>query len=48
VRLATPSFAYTSPVLLGTGVRWFENLGKAPIRLANPTVVEGNGVTHLA
>ncbi|GAB3565932.1 dihydrofolate reductase family protein [Amycolatopsis endophytica] len=36
------------PVLLGEGVRWFENLGKAPVRLGNPTVVEGNGVTHLA
>ncbi|NIH87055.1 dihydrofolate reductase family protein [Amycolatopsis granulosa] len=36
------------PVLLGEGVRWFENLTKAPVRLSNPTVVEGNGVTHLA
>jgi dihydrofolate reductase len=36
------------PVLLGEGVRWFENLGKAPISLDNPVVVEGDGVTHLA
>ncbi|GHF01280.1 deaminase [Amycolatopsis deserti] len=36
------------PVLLGEGVRWFENLAKTPVRLSNPTVVEGNGVTHLA
>ena len=36
------------PVLLGSGVRWFENLAKAPVQLGNPTVVEGNGVTHLA
>ncbi|GAA3854577.1 MULTISPECIES: dihydrofolate reductase family protein [Amycolatopsis] len=36
------------PVLLGEGVRWFENLAKVPVRLSNPTVVEGNGVTHLA
>ncbi|MFJ8818369.1 dihydrofolate reductase family protein [Amycolatopsis thermoflava] len=36
------------PVLLGEGVRWFENLSKTPVRLSNPTVVEGNGVTHLA
>jgi dihydrofolate reductase len=36
------------PVLLGEGVRWFENLAKTPIRLGTPTVVEGNGVTHLA
>ncbi|MDQ0380352.1 dihydrofolate reductase family protein [Amycolatopsis thermophila] len=36
------------PVLLGEGVRWFENLGKAPVHLSDPTVIEGNGVTHLA
>jgi dihydrofolate reductase len=36
------------PILLGEGVRWFENLGKAPVALENPVVVEGNGVTHLA
>jgi dihydrofolate reductase len=36
------------PVLLGDGVRWFENLGKSPVRLSDPTVVEGRGVTHLS
>jgi dihydrofolate reductase len=36
------------PVLLGEGVRWFENLGKQPVRLSDPTVIEGRGVTHLA
>ncbi|HEY0537654.1 MAG TPA: dihydrofolate reductase family protein [Actinoallomurus sp.] len=36
------------PVLLGTGVRWFENLAKAPVPLGDPAVIEGNGVTHLA
>ncbi|MFL6124348.1 dihydrofolate reductase family protein [Actinophytocola sp.] len=36
------------PVLLGEGVRWFENLSKAPVQLSDPTVVEGNHVTHLA
>ncbi|NUT51737.1 MAG: deaminase [Saccharothrix sp.] len=36
------------PILLGDGVRWFENLAKAPVQLGNPTVIEGNGVTHLA
>lgn len=36
------------PILLGEGVRWFDNLAKAPVRLGNPTVIEGNGVTHLA
>jgi dihydrofolate reductase len=34
------------PVLLGEGVRWFENIGTA--QLGNPTVIEGNRVTHLA
>lgn len=36
------------PVLLGAGVRWFENLTKSPVQLGNPTVIEGNGVTHLS
>lgn len=36
------------PVLLGEGVRWFENLSTAPVRLGDPAVIEGNGVTHLA
>ncbi|GAA2411374.1 dihydrofolate reductase family protein [Actinomadura vinacea] len=36
------------PVLLGEGVRWFENLSRTSVRLGNPTVIEGNGVTHLA
>lgn len=35
------------PVLLGAGVRWFENLATAPVRLSDPVVVEGDGVTHL-
>ncbi len=36
------------PILLGHGVRWFENLGKAPVQPGNPPVIEGHGVTHLA
>jgi len=36
------------PVLLGEGVRWFDSLGGSAIRLGNPKVIEGNGVTHLA
>jgi dihydrofolate reductase len=36
------------PILLGDGVRWFDNLGNAPVHLGTPTVIEGNGVTHLA
>jgi dihydrofolate reductase len=36
------------PVVLGDGVRWFDDLAKAPARLGNPTVIEGDGVTHLA
>lgn len=35
------------PVLLGRGVPWFETLRTAPIVLADPTVVCGEGVTHL-
>lgn len=35
------------PVLLGAGVRWFDNLGTDPVRLGNPRVVPGNRVTHL-
>lgn len=34
------------PVLLGSGVRWFDTL-PAPVRLSSPTVTEGDGVTHL-
>jgi dihydrofolate reductase len=35
------------PLLLGRGIRLFENLDSTPIELENPTVSEGNGVTHL-
>jgi dihydrofolate reductase len=34
-------------VLLGSGVRLFENLAVTPAVLGNPTVVAGAGVTHL-
>jgi dihydrofolate reductase len=34
-------------VLLGAGVRLFDNLAKTPARLGDPTVVAGVGVTHL-
>ena len=36
------------PLLLGQGIRFFENLASAPIELQGPTVNEGNGVTHLS
>jgi dihydrofolate reductase len=36
-----------APVLLGGGVRLFDNLGAAPIELEITRVVEGIGVTHL-
>lgn len=36
-----------APVLLGQGIRWFDNLGDTPVRLGDPRVVEGRGVTHL-
>jgi hypothetical protein len=34
-------------VLLGAGVRLFDQLAKTPVVLGNPTVVTGVGVTHL-
>ena len=34
-------------VLLGAGVRIFDNLASAPVVLGDPTVVAGVGVTHL-
>ena len=35
------------PVLLGSGVRLFDNLGEVPIQLEQTRVVEAPGVTHL-
>ncbi|WP_434742611.1 dihydrofolate reductase family protein [Micromonospora sp. SH-82] len=35
------------PVLLGDGVPFFGRLGVGPVELDNPTVVEGDRVTHL-
>jgi dihydrofolate reductase len=35
------------PVLLGRGIRFFDKLAAAPIRLSDPKVVEGRAVTHL-
>jgi dihydrofolate reductase len=35
------------PVLLGKGIPYFANLGKTPILLDGPRVIEGSGVTHL-
>lgn len=35
------------PVLLGNGVRLFDHLNVAPVRLETPIVVEAAGVTHL-
>jgi uncharacterized protein YndB with AHSA1/START domain/dihydrofolate reductase len=35
------------PVLLGSGIRMFGELGKVPVQLDPPVVTEGNGVTHL-
>ncbi len=34
-------------VLLGSGVRLFEHIASTPVVLGNPTVVVGDGVTHL-
>jgi dihydrofolate reductase len=36
-----------APVLLGSGVRLFDNLGAKPIELESTRVIEGSGVTHL-
>ncbi len=35
------------PVLLGEGIRFFDNLSRAPVALEGPDVIEGTGVTHL-
>jgi dihydrofolate reductase len=35
------------PVLLGEGIRFFDNLAGAPIEPEGPKVIEGTGVTHL-
>lgn len=35
------------PVLLGEGIRFFDNLATAPVQLDGPTVLEGKHVTHL-
>jgi len=36
-----------TPVLLGSGVRLFDHLGRAPIQLEQIAVVQGKGVTHI-
>ncbi len=35
------------PVLLGEGIRFFDNLAHPPVMLENPTIIEGDRVTHL-
>ncbi len=35
------------PVLLGAGIRFFDNLRGTPVELEGPRVIEGTGVTHL-
>lgn len=35
------------PLLLGSGVRLFDNLADVPVVLGNPKVIAGVGVTHL-
>ncbi len=35
------------PVLLGDGIRFFDNLRGTPIRLEDPSIIEGVRVTHL-
>lgn len=35
------------PVLLGRGIRFFDNVERPPVMLDGPTVIEGDRVTHL-
>jgi dihydrofolate reductase len=35
------------PVLLGDGIRFFDNLSDTPVELEGPRVIDGTGVTHL-
>jgi dihydrofolate reductase len=35
------------PVLLGAGVRLFDNLTGTPVKLHDPRVIQGSGVTHM-
>ena len=35
------------PVLLGEGIRFFDNLTNSLVTFENPTVIEGDRVTHL-
>lgn len=35
-------------MLLGDGIRLFDNLINPPVMLENPTVIEGDRVTHLS
>lgn len=35
------------PILLGAGIRLFDNLGSEPIELESTGVIQGSGVTHL-
>jgi dihydrofolate reductase len=35
------------PVLLGQGIRFFENVENAPVMLEDPTIIAGTRVTHL-
>lgn len=36
------------PLLLGKGIRFLDHLAKTPVALAEPSVVQGAGVTHLS
>jgi dihydrofolate reductase len=35
------------PILLGAGIRLFDDLGATPIELESTGMIEGTGVTHL-
>ena len=35
------------PVLMGSGIRYFDHLAAAPYRFEDPVVVQGSRATHL-
>lgn len=45
--IVLPTLVAAARVLMGAGIRFFDNLTTAPIELEGPRVVEGTGVTYL-
>jgi dihydrofolate reductase len=36
-----------APVILGDGIRFFDNLEHVPVRFEDPQIIQGRAVTHL-